>query len=65
MAYRWGVVYDRLDRLCYQVTGKNATVTTLGEGRFLVSVEKAREIFNCSRDEALMIAINLLDKASN
>ena len=60
--YKWRMFYDARDRLSYQAEGTNAYVVVLPNGQYLIAVDKAHEVVTCSRDEALKMAIDLLDK---
>ena len=60
--YKRHMFYDNRERLTYQIEGKNAFVVLLPDGHYLVAVDKTKEVVNCSRNEALNMATDLLNK---
>lgn len=62
--YKWRMFYDARDRLCFQAEGTDGYVVVLPNGQYLIAFGKVHEVVTCSRDEALLMAANMLDQKS-
>ena len=60
--YKWRAFRDEFDRVCYEVPGTNARVTTMAEGRFEISVNGVKDVSYGAREAALKIAAEILDE---